>query len=74
MIFGIVGSLFLSVALTFLVIGSGSARATGSNVPKPIPATTVAPVAAPEFDPRLLEGSVAILGGGSSAKRTPAQA
>jgi hypothetical protein len=73
MIVKIVRSLFLSAGLALFVVGS--AKATGPSIlPLPLPPVHVLPApivpipnppraVAPEFDPRLLIGSVAILAG-----------
>jgi hypothetical protein len=58
MIVGILRSLFLSTALAFLAVGSAKATAV-STVPVSVSPRAVAP----EFDPRLLIESVAILAG-----------
>jgi hypothetical protein len=78
MIVRIVRSLFLSAALALLVVGSARATGPSIPGPIPLPPIVpihvppppppIVPISppravAPEFDPRLLVGSVAILGG-----------
>jgi hypothetical protein len=78
MIFRIVRSLFLSAALALLVVGSARATDPSILAPIPLPPIVpihvppppnpIVPISppravAPEFDPRLLAGSVAILAG-----------
>ena len=69
MIVGIVGSPSLTVRLIFLMVRSGSAKATSINVSKPVLSPPIvylrlpARVFTPEFYPRLLTLSIAILAG-----------